>query len=198
MARTYEQIKAAVELAHPTPDPIPWQLHTDNPGHQHDDQAIVRAEVVFDGVTYILEGHAQGFGSANLEWHGQRVVNEDQVRMPAGLGNYATWEQFKPAMVTAFNLDLDKVRGLMISEIFALEQVADDGIVAAPVRSSDATLASMTGEGVSFTLVEGTFKYSSPTTARQIVLTATRSHNRATLEWVYFSGRPVSGPVAAV
>ena len=56
MVRTWDEIKLVVDAANPTPTPV-WFLHTDNPDHRHDDMSLTRAEVVFDGVTYVLEGH---------------------------------------------------------------------------------------------------------------------------------------------
>ena len=43
MAQTYEQHKAAVDLAYPTPALV-WYLHRDDPGHHHDDTAVTLAE----------------------------------------------------------------------------------------------------------------------------------------------------------
>ena len=190
-SRTYEAIKAEVDLANPTP-PLVWHLYTDNPAHEHDDHAVARADMDFAGERYILEAHVLGY-SHPPSWHGRIVGNELEMRMPADRASYQTWALTKAAMATAWEGIADRARGVMALATHATEQLVADGVGAPPALSSDATLASLTGNGVSFTFTPGTFRYSSSTTSRQIVLTAAPTHAAATVAFTYFSGRPVVG-----
>ena len=189
MARPYDEIKTAVDAAHPTPV-LTWVKHLDNPGHPHDDLSAARADVEFDGKLYAFEGHVLGI-SEELEWHGRMVVGETSMRLPSSPGSYPTWAQLKAAMATVYDNEIEVLRGRIAAEILAGEQLDDDGIGSARLPSSDASLASLTGTGVTFTLMPGIYDYSSPTTARQLLLTAAPTHPAATVAFAYFSGRPV-------
>ena len=59
--------------------------------------------------------------------------------------------------------------------------------------SSDATLTALTGIILTPPFDPDTLTYTATTRSRQLVLRATRGHNRATLRWTYFSGRPIGG-----
>ena len=56
---TYEEHKAAVDVAYPTPTLV-WYLHQDNSSHEYDDRAVADAFVTFDGEDYEYEVHYSG------------------------------------------------------------------------------------------------------------------------------------------
>ena len=187
--RTWEVIKAEIDAANPTPALV-WYIHLDNPGHAHDDQSAARAEADLDGRHFVFEAHLLRPGPS-LGWHGLLVTDEFEMRMPTGNGVWSTWAEAKPQIAAVWEAEYEKVRTRMAAETLASEQLEDDGIVASPARSRDASLSGLTGNGVTFTLVPGTYAYSSPILDRQTVLTAVTSHPAASVAFTYFSGRPV-------
>ena len=199
MARTYEQIKAAVDAANPTPS-LTWFLHLDNPGHQHDDLSAARGEVVVDGKVYAFEAHVEGSG-ANLAWHGRMVVEENLLRVPSSPGTYPTWAELKAAMAIVLDDEIDVIRVRIASEILASEQLADDGVTAPdvnPVRLSGLTLGAAADLNMMFepSFRPQTFRYSAYTAIPEVTLTA-EAPDGAVVRWTHGRGG-AKGPMVSV
>ena len=116
----------------------------------------------------------------------------------------ATWETWLDTKAMAIEVRHGRPRprryvARIAADILAGEQLADDGIVAGPALSSDATLYSLAGSGVDFGLIfGGSYEYRTITTARQVLLTAEANHSKAKVAFTWFSGRLVSREQAAV
>ena len=128
MVRTWEAIKLEVDAAHPTPTPI-WFLHTDNPDHMHDDRALTRAEVQFDGTTYVVEGHILRADN-QVGWNGRLVVGEEVMRMVAINQSFSTWVSCADGIMRGLDIAFQKIRNRMTTEILAKEQLTEAGITA--------------------------------------------------------------------
>ena len=83
MAETYQVHKTRIDAAMPTPALV-WTVHTDNPAHTHDDQAVAQGHATFDGVEYDFEVHVKGDNAPQYWWHGRAVVGEHDLRTVYG------------------------------------------------------------------------------------------------------------------
>ena len=191
MARDFAVIEAEVLAANPTPA-FTWYLHMDNPGHHHDDQSVARAELNYDGDTYIFEAHILDFQARSLGYHGRMVVQETEQRVPASPAAYDTWAEMKVGMAAAIEARFVAIRKRMTAEILAGEQLADDGVVAAPVNpvrltglrvSAVADLSLM----LSPAFAAQTFAYSLSTAIPEVMLRAI-APTGATVRWTHGAG----------
>ena len=141
MAQTLEQHKAAVLAANPTPVPA-WYLHSDHPGHPHDDIAVARCVMDFNGGTFVFEVN-YAVTSRREIWSPRQV--EDPFGPRGGFAaSYATWTECKAAFILEWEDRCQDVRDLMAAEAFAREVLAEAGITDPPApvfTSATATLA---------------------------------------------------------
>ena len=192
MVRTWEEIKLVVDAANPTPTPT-WFLHTDNPTHMHDDLALTRSEIVFDGVTYFLEGHIRGRDS-RVGWHGLLVLEEETMRMTAVNESFTTWETCAVGIVRGLDVEFQKIRDRMTTEILAGEQLTEAGITAhAPSTLIKLDALTIGTEGERVIAVRPAFapdvlSYTVTTSRRTPVTISVRTEPGAIVTWNFAGG----------
>ena len=68
MGQTYEQHKATIDAAHPTPTVAWHQSDADNPAHGHDDYDVAYGETTFMGERFRLSLHVGIAGAMIRRW----------------------------------------------------------------------------------------------------------------------------------
>ena len=131
MARTYDEVHAAILAAMPTPE-INWYLHTERP-HTNDDPAVARCDMVFDGAPFAYEAHMNGTG-IHYSLAVKRVYSEAAPRRSVGSALYATWTALTVALASEFDEECEQVRTAIASETYAREVLADAGLTLEPIR----------------------------------------------------------------
>ena len=131
MARTYDEVHAAVTADMPTPA-INWYLHTERP-HTNDDPAVARCDMEFDGLAYVYEAHLNGTG-AHSALKIKRVKIEEDERRGVGSALYSTWSALTEALAREFEEDCERVRVGISTELYAREVLADAGLTLEPIR----------------------------------------------------------------
>ena len=131
MARTYAEVLAAVTAEMPTPA-INWYLHRDRP-HTHDEAAVARCDMEFDGASYVYEAHLNGTGEhSSLKI--KKVYSEEAQRGRIDSALYTTWAALTAALAREFEEDCERVRVNIASELHAREVLADAGLTLEPIR----------------------------------------------------------------
>ena len=140
---TYEEHKAAVDLAQPTPTLV-WYLHQDNPSHEWDDFAVADAFATFDGRQHQYEAHYSG-GLGEYSFTGRAVGVEEETRTTKSM-RMRTWSAAKTSMQHAWNYECESTREIIAHENHIKEILMADGITArtGPVATeATATLAGL-------------------------------------------------------
>ena len=142
---TYEEHKAAVDEAYPTPTLV-WYLHVDNVSHEYDDQVVADAFVTFDGHEYEFEvSYSAGGEPGAYSYHARRVGGEDEGRRYFG-GAVRTWAAAKPEIQALWAGRCESTREVIAHQNQIKEILMADGITArtGPVATeATATLAGL-------------------------------------------------------
>ena len=131
MARTFDEVLAAVTAAMPSPS-IDWYLHNDEP-HSHDDAALARCDMEFDGESFIYEAHINGAG-ANYGMKLRRVIDEDAGRITAVTTRFTSWATLTARLALDFEANCERIRTDIASEVYAREILEDAGLTLEPIR----------------------------------------------------------------
>ena len=134
MTQTYEQHKAVVDLAYPTPA-IAWYLHADDPGHRHDDKVLAYTVMTsVEGTVKRYEAHLGGT-LAMHRWVLATVVHTDGPRERAE--TFRTWPLLVAKVASDWEKDNEAGRVRIATELFARDFLADAGLVfeTAPVAT---------------------------------------------------------------
>ena len=183
-AMTYEQHKAAIDAAMPTPT-LTWEGHTDNPAHLHDEQAVAQASADFDGQTYDYEVHIVGT-TLPYYWVLYRVNVEDGARVATGTRPH-TWAEMKVAAQNSLASTCESVRRRAAIEAHALGVLAADGITAILQPGLKLTGLTASGAAVGNVVLTPVFSadvltYAGSISLGEITLTATLPTG-ATIAW---------------
>ena len=194
---TYEEHKAAVDAAHPTPT-LAWYLHEDNSSHDYDDPAIADAFVAFDGEVYEYEVHySVGRNPGAYTYYARRVGVEAEPR-PALTNGIRTWEAGKAGIQAVWETLCEGVREVIAQEAQVKEILVADGITArpapAPVLSPLATLGGIAPNAATlshWTLAPvfdaDTLAYAFTASNAQFLPRATKGHTGQTVMWKFGS-----------
>ena len=190
MAQSFDEHKAAVLAANPTP-PLTWYQHRDDPTHHHDDQAV--AYVVMDsvdGASYRYEVYAQRSGGAD-RWHAVSVRDTEGPRSRPGHTTYATFPLLQAAVAASFETLNEDARRRIASELYARDLVDDLGIGFEPAPVADAATATLAGIAtlphwtLSPTFHRDTLAYALTASFDQFVPIATLGYAGQTLFWTH-------------
>ena len=183
-AMTYEQHKAAIDAAMPTPT-LTWEGHTDNPAHLYDEQAVAQASTDFDGQTYDYEVHIVGT-TLPYYWVLYRVNVEDGPRVATGSRPH-TWAEMKVVAQNSLASTCESVRRRAAIEAHALGVLAADGIMAILQPGLKLTGLTASGAAVGNVVLSPLFSvdvlvYAGSISLGEITLTATLPEG-ATIAW---------------
>ena len=141
MAQTYEQIKAKVLAANPTPA-IVWHLHPDDPGHNFDNFSVAYASLVnVEGRIKRYEAAVEG-GTGLHQWRLFGVVDTEGERDRGEV--FATWLLLLAEIARRWERDNEIGRVRIATELFARDFLTEAGITDPPApvfTSATATLA---------------------------------------------------------
>ena len=142
MSQTYEQHKAAVDTAYPTPTAV-WQLHGEDLPHNYDNYAIADTLVAIMGDQVEFEVHYNRVGDV-WSFSVLRVEKEEAARkVQVAVG--PTWAACKSAFATRLEAYMETGRITMATEAYARDLLMDDGITAPLVPTATAATATLAG-----------------------------------------------------
>ena len=130
MVQPFEDYLAATVLDYPTPSPI-WYLHHDDPAHPHDDIAVARCVVAFNGKTTVYEIH----GEANVvgqSWQARHVP--DPIGERARGSHYSSWPECKRVFDVEWERLCAAERTRIAAEVFLRAVLISTGITNPPVE----------------------------------------------------------------
>ena len=146
-AMTYEQHKAAVDAANPTPA-LTWYLHADNVSHEHDDLAVAETFAIFDGENYEFEVHYYASSPGTYAYFTRRVGAEPEYR-PAFSSGVSGWEGSAVVIQTDWDTRCERIRKNIAVEAHVKDVMANQGLTYRPdVPVPPATAATATLAGI--------------------------------------------------
>ena len=128
MADTYDQHKARVDAAMPTPT-FTWELFSEDTPHIHDDQAVARSNVItFDGQDFQLEMHSKGIGDRRFDLESRQIVGEADPRLNYWGRQTSVADAFLETQRTLASWS-EGIRARIATENYIRDLLADEGLV---------------------------------------------------------------------
>ena len=183
MGQTYEQHKATVDAANPTPA-VTWHLHGEDLPHIHDDYAVADTCVMIDGVETEFELHYNGLGAIG-HFSVLKVTGEESVRVRQ-VARGSTWPECKTAFATWFEAVSEAWRASLATEAYARDILTDDGITYGVMKLTGLTANAAAIGNVPFTppFDPDVLAYTASTTLPGLTITAVLPEDAA-IEWVH-------------
>ena len=199
-ARTYEEHKADVDAAMPTPVPV-WRLYVDDPTHQEDHRSVARCEFSFNGVDYVREILAwttitYDVGEELLWLVSAHIPFDDEAR--TSLGGGSRWQDASEALTRELEAFCEKTRVAAAFHALARDILVNNGITYGVVNletlSVDGTAQADVPLSPAF--ASDTFVYAASTEFTNVALRAAASEG-ATITWSA-KGASIEGPLLSL
>ena len=180
MALTYDQHKAAIDAAYPTP-PIDWARQDDHVTFDHHEVATVALTFNARDHHYLGSHYQEG----GLEVWKIRRVMADGGRVPAG-GVQSSWDDAKTAFVTYWEDHCETQRGLLAASAYGKDVVDDQPGDTPTVRMTFLHLGAPAQNTIPLNpgFIDSRFEYAAETTIQTVTLTATVPLG-ASVRWLY-------------
>ena len=180
MALTFDQHKAAVDTAYPTP-PIEWARQDDHVTYGHPEVATVA--LTFNAVAYHY------LGSLYRE-HGEEVWKIRHVLGDRGrgavVGGQASWDDAKTAFATYWEAHCEEQRALLAASAYGKDVVDDQPGDTPTVRLAFLHLGAPAQTTIPLNpgFIDSRFEYAAETVIQTVTLTATVPLG-ASVRWLY-------------
>ena len=180
MALTFEQHKAAIDTAYPTP-PVDWERQDDHVAFGHHEVATV--QLTFnDEAHHYLGAHRQRDGAE--EWDIQRVLPRDGRQVMVSV--QVSWEDAKTEFATYWENHCESQRKLLAESAYGKDVVDDEPGDTPQVRLTFLHLGApaQTTIPINPGFIDARFEYAAETVIQTVTLTATVPLG-ASVRWLY-------------
>ena len=180
MALTFDQHKAAVDTAYPTP-PIEWARQDNHVTYGHPEVATV--ELTFNGQPYHYLG-------SHYREHGEELWKIRHVLDGGGresvLGGQASWDDAKTAFVTYWEAHCEEQRTILAASAYGKDVVDDQPGDTPTVRLAFLHLGAPAQTTIPLNpgFIDSRFEYAAETVIQTVTLTATVPLG-ASVRWLY-------------
>ena len=180
MALTYDQHKAAIDAAYPTP-PIEWQRQDDHVNFGHHEVATVALAFNAQPFHY-LGSHYQEDGGEG--WKIRRVLADGG--RDALDGRHLSWDDAKTAFATHWEAHCEAQRALLAASAYGKDVVDDQPGDTPTVRLSFLHLGAPAQTTIPLNpgFIDSRFEYAAETVIQTVTLTATVPLG-ASVRWLY-------------
>ena len=180
MALTYDQHKAAIDAAYPTP-PIEWARQDDHITFRHHQVAAVQLRFNEEDYHYLGSHWQSGSGE---EWKIQRVLPNGESQ--AAIGVKVSWDDAKTAFVTYWEAHCEEQRAILAASAYGKDVVDDQPGDVPVVRLS---FLHVGGAGqptipINPGLSDERFEYAATTSLETVTMTATVPIG-ASVRWLF-------------
>ena len=180
MSLTYDQHKAAIDAAYPTP-PIEWERQDDHVTFALHEVAVV--ELAFNAVDYHYLGSHYREGGAEV-WKIRHVLAYGERESTGGV--QASWDDAKTAFATYWESHCEEQRALLAASAYG-KDVVDDAPGDVPVVRLSFLHIGGTGQPtipINPGLSDERFEYAATTSLETVTMTATVPIG-ASVRWLF-------------
>ena len=179
MALTYDQHKAAIDAAYPTP-PIEWERQDDHLNYsQHE---VASARLLFSGQTYLYLGSHRQLNEVE-RWVISRLVGRERLMV---VGPQVSWDDAKTAFEPHWEAHCEAQRALLAASAYGKDVVDDTPGETPQVRLAFLHLGApaQTTIPINPGFIDSRFEYAAETVIQTVTLTATVPLG-ASVRWLY-------------